>query len=144
MLSNELRQRLEEEAEICNLSIDDMLNILLSEALEVRSTERARSGYIYALIDPRDSAVRYVGKTKNKPSARLHQHITRPVNIEMRKWIDSLKSTGLRPILVILEQPLNSSLDERERYWMVVMAGRKEWLFNRFTVEMMIAWDNAK
>lgn len=61
--------------------------------------------YIYALIDPRDWEVRYVGKTID-PKNRLRAHIfphndTKERNIKMR-WTEELKALKLKPIMDVL------------------------------------------
>ncbi len=61
--------------------------------------------FIYALIDPRDFQVRYIGKTKDI-KGRLRAHIfphndVKDKNIKMI-WTEELKSLGLKPIMTVL------------------------------------------
>lgn len=62
--------------------------------------------YIYALLDPRDNEVRYIGKTTN-PKNRLSSHITeckREKSTHYRaKWIKSLLKDNLRPLIKFLK-----------------------------------------
>ena len=60
--------------------------------------------YIYALIDPRDEMVRYVGKTIY-PYRRLKEHIreSKKYTNYKSKWILSLINIGMNPILKILK-----------------------------------------
>lgn len=60
--------------------------------------------YIYTLTDPRDNAVRYVGKTNN-PRNRYQQHLTQfSNNKEKDAWVQELCSTNLQPIMNIIEE----------------------------------------
>ena len=54
---------------------------------------------IYVLIDPRTNLIRYVGKTVQKLSYRLTQHLTEKSNHKRSTWIKSLKNKGLIPII---------------------------------------------
>lgn len=72
---------------------------------------------IYALIDPRTSAVHYVGMSKD-PQKRYAQHLLDWTNQNKNEWIAELKSGGLRPVLIILETNLDlKSAKVREEYW---------------------------
>ena len=75
-------------------------------------------GYtIYALIDPRDSSIRYIGITDN-PDQRLKEHLRgRGGNPPKRNWVYELHQLGLVPIM----QPLETGLSlpaalERESF----------------------------
>jgi len=59
---------------------------------------------IYGLIDPRDGAVRYVGKA-NDPAKRLKGHLQecRRRNTPVYAWIRKLVGLGLSPGLEVLE-----------------------------------------
>lgn len=87
-------------------------------------------GFIYALIDPRDNKIRYIGQTKRAPKQRYHEHISLPRNKEMRQWMASLALDEVWPIMKIVEQVNAARLNERERYWITVMCYRKQRLFN--------------
>ena len=55
--------------------------------------------YIYALCDPRDGAVRYVGKSC-APKQRLRRHLADlDATTRKRRWINSLITAGLEPKL---------------------------------------------
>ncbi|MFP5210845.1 MAG: GIY-YIG nuclease family protein [Acidobacteriota bacterium] len=57
--------------------------------------------HIYALIDPRDHIVRYVGQTENIMS-RFQSHCTGNAPAT-KTWVRELLSEGHVPILVVLE-----------------------------------------
>jgi len=61
--------------------------------------------FIYALKDPRDNKIRYIGKA-NDPHERYSNHINkcRDKNTHKRNWINNLRNEKLRPILEILEE----------------------------------------
>jgi hypothetical protein len=59
--------------------------------------------HVYHLVDPRDRAVRYVGKTGN-PKSRLSAHIQEArerQNTAKKQWIAELLAAGLEPLLII-------------------------------------------
>jgi len=59
--------------------------------------------YIYALLDPRDNSVRYIGKTIN-PKDRLRQHLYCKKEHNYRSiWINSLIKKNLKPLMKILK-----------------------------------------
>lgn len=78
---------------------------------------KERGYVIYALIDPRDGALRYIGITNN-PDQRLEEHLSgRGNNPLKREWIYELRRIGLAPIM----QPLETGLSlpaalERESF----------------------------
>lgn len=91
-----------------------------SPAPEATSCEFPLTIRIYILIDPRDMAVRYVGKTSGTLYNRLRQHINNPKNDYVATWIRSLIALGVKPIIEEIECIENSNdLDwqDRERFW---------------------------
>jgi hypothetical protein len=60
--------------------------------------------YIYALIDPRDGQMKYIGKANN-PQRRYKDHLT-DFRTEWQKalWIRQLKALKLKPELEILDE----------------------------------------
>lgn len=79
---------------------------------------------IYALCDPRDGRVRYVGKTDN-PERRLDHHIgTRSGRCARGKWLRDLHAAGLRPVLVVLQDVEEAKWQHAERRWIRRMALR--------------------
>lgn len=80
-----------------------------------------RMVFIYALVDPRDSAIRYVGQAL-KPKRRLKEHIQsarkqNSKNPHKDGWIRQLLELGLCPELEILEFCCIEDSPERERLW---------------------------
>lgn len=78
--------------------------------------------FIYALIDPRDNVVRYIGITRNIYK-RLTEYMDDPWgNERKKKWITELKQLGLSAEMEILED-IEAGPDaqmvatEREEYW---------------------------
>lgn len=56
---------------------------------------------IYALIDPRDGSIRYIGSSRN-PYYRLNGHLSEPTNINMKYWTRDLINNGLVPKVKVL------------------------------------------
>lgn len=76
--------------------------------------------YIYTLSDPRNGNVRYVGKTIN-PRMRYGTHIVNHEHSEggaKRAWISDLKSSGLAPQMIIIEEVEGrENAADRELFW---------------------------
>lgn len=75
---------------------------------------------IYALLDPRDRQVRYVGMTTEKAERRRRRHI----NVSKRRethcarWVRGLIKAGFEPEIIILEEvPSVDDLAQREIFW---------------------------
>ena len=83
---------------------------------------RERLYIIYALVDPRDESVRYIGITDNMPM-RFKQHLREAGSITAKgMWLAELQRYGLRPAVRILEEiqiekTQRYVVEERERYW---------------------------
>lgn len=75
--------------------------------------------FIYALKDPRNGAVRYIGWTVNaKQRFRDHLKASRLVHGTWRdNWLKSLAAVGLKPTLEILEIGQGSGWNISERKW---------------------------
>ncbi len=80
------------------------------------AADHTRIVHIYALIDPHDNAVRYVGKAAD-PYHRRKRHLAERCFGPRRRWLDSLQAENLVPILVILESVPESCWQEAERSW---------------------------
>jgi plasmid maintenance system antidote protein VapI len=75
---------------------------------------------IYKLVDPRDNAVRYIGKTEQKLSDRLSQHISEANHKRNWKsnWIKNILSDRLKPKIIEIEVvPLGGDWVEAEQRW---------------------------
>lgn len=98
--------------------------------------ERINRGYeIYALIDPRDNLVRYVGLSISA-NIRFISHLNgNGGNEQEKRWIVELQREGLTPILQILETIEAGSNSyalacEEELYWIREMAHQGHPLLN--------------
>lgn len=73
--------------------------------------------WIYALVDPRTDAVRYVGQTRNV-ERRYRTHCGGSgTNAQMWAWLKELASLGLVPTIQILEHTCCADADAKEWYW---------------------------
>lgn len=74
--------------------------------------------FIYVLIDPRDNAIRYVGKSDD-PQHRLGVHMSEREKVAPHKsrWVAQLKKLGLRPLIYVIEEVPQEKWQEREIYW---------------------------
>jgi hypothetical protein len=76
---------------------------------------RTRQGTIYALIDPRDGKIRYIGKTVQPILTRLAGHLANPTNPAMRVWITGLTAAGLAPRIEAVATAAEERLDAEEQ-----------------------------
>lgn len=61
--------------------------------------------FIYALVDPRNEQVRYIGKSKDPIDRyRNHYNSARDKNTHKRNWINNLRKDGLRPELLVIDE----------------------------------------
>ncbi len=75
---------------------------------------------IYVLRDPRDSRIRYVGKTIQKLNNRLTSHVreaNRENNSHKVRWILLVVRAGYDPVIEKIEDVNEDNWQERERYW---------------------------
>lgn len=75
--------------------------------------------YIYALVDPRNNAIRYIGKS-NKPRHRFAVHLVPSSlreNTHKNAWIKQLLSIGLKPKLETLDWVPVAEWETEERKW---------------------------
>ena len=78
-----------------------------------------RDWWIYALVDPRDGNVRYVGWTVNL-AGRLRGHICdsmRREHTRKSRWINKLIRHGLRPKMEVLESGNGCGWQQAEQRW---------------------------
>src|SRR5262245_9119157 len=83
--------------------------------------------FIYALIDPRTSEIRYVGVTQH-PQYRFQEHLTSAAHDTPRDareaWLRELRLAGLKPYLRILEKAPPGEANIRETWWIRYLAER--------------------
>lgn len=84
---------------------------------------------IYALHDPRDWAIRYVGKANN-PYRRLRDHSNRACTRSMRRFIAELKSLGLSLRVSVLQECPQEDWQRWERFWIRTVRAAGAQLFN--------------
>ena len=74
--------------------------------------------FVYELIDPRTSEVRYIGITVH-PTTRLHQHIQDHKTAGFKRtWLQELRNAAVKPVMRILEKvTTREAAKERERHW---------------------------
>lgn len=72
---------------------------------------------IYALVDPRDDTVRYVGKTTNV-SRRLKQHVeSGQGTARMRAWVREVSESGATVQIERLSLETDDTWEDAERAW---------------------------
>ncbi len=81
-----------------------------------------KTTFIYALIDPRNDQVRYIGKS-DYPRMRFNCHVADKLFVERGNnhkvnWINSLKKENLKPELFILDEVNQSEWQFWEQYYL--------------------------
>lgn len=80
---------------------------------------------IYAILDPRNNEVRYVGKTINlKARILAHKHYVENENrgyTYLYRWLRKLKSNGYSPKFEILEVVDDQEWAEAEQFWITYL-----------------------
>lgn len=77
-----------------------------------------RTVSIYALCDPLDGGIRYIGKTIYEDlEKRLYQHIKDKRKSHRWNWIKGLWMQGLRPTIKLIEEVDELIWQDRERFW---------------------------
>jgi hypothetical protein len=91
---------------------------------------------IYALTDPADGRICYVGSTIYF-SRRMKQHLYRPTNAhlchmgkQVSQWVVSLLTAGRAPQGVILEEDPPNGLEPAEQRWIAQCLSQQEPLLN--------------
>lgn len=72
--------------------------------------------FIYALRDPRDGRVRYVGKTENI-ERRISCHLASRDRSPRGRWMADLHKSRLRPLAVVLQEVDVERWQDAERRW---------------------------
>ena len=73
--------------------------------------------YIYALIDPRDNLVHYVGLTGNTPTHRLADHLTDRAGAKA-EWLTDLLDAAFMPSFIVLQKADDlAQAQMREAWW---------------------------
>jgi predicted GIY-YIG superfamily endonuclease len=80
---------------------------------------------IYALIDPRDEMVRYIGISDDMPTRFMHHLRETGARTAKGTWLAELRRYGLQPTIKILEEiqlekTQRYKAEERERHWIRV------------------------
>lgn len=71
--------------------------------------------FIYALTDPRDHSIKYVGKA-DSPASRFSYHFKKEETRKSR-WVHSLRSLNMRPLLEVIEEVSLNDWQDSERFW---------------------------
>ena len=79
---------------------------------------------IYALIDPRDGEIRYVGLTTNSLKVRLAKHVSDWRNTYRGRWVKLLKQLGLRPIIRLIQYVPIQHRGDAEVYWIALFRSK--------------------
>lgn len=82
--------------------------------------------YIYALVDPRDNTIRYVGQTDDT-KRRYSEHTNRIEATAKGAWIQELRSLDLRPSVVVLDTCDDQRQSNYLESWWMILGRRQGW-----------------
>lgn len=81
------------------------------------SKEDTRDVLVYALVDPRDSRIRYIGQTTNLKQ-RMNVHTYAASSFAMRDWMGELRALKIKPIVVELQKTIGCYALQIEHEWL--------------------------
>lgn len=79
-----------------------------------------RTVWIYAMIDPRDQLVKYIGQTvnlKTRYSAICHGVIS--CSMKVREWVHGMKQDKVKPTMIILQETNQTDAGKVELKWIM-------------------------
>src|SRR5665213_810766 len=80
--------------------------------------EKDKTFLIYALCDPDDDSIQYIGQTCNIKTRYANHIRDGGKKVLAKRWVIKLKSKGKFPTIKIIESGLTvKSVDSREIYW---------------------------
>lgn len=106
--------------------------------------------YIYVLIDPRDGAIRYVGRTVRPLAVRRRGHVVEarsPAIAPSAKaeWVRELLDGGVLPEIAVVEETTEGEAPDAERRWIARYEAAGTALLNvagsRFEGDRRAKWD---
>lgn len=100
--------------------------------------------WVYALVDPRDDEVKYIGLAQD-PYVRYKAHANGSQNTSSnarREWVLSLRSSGLKPVMVLLEKVSVREGRQAEETWIQRCERKGARLLNEFRVRPLSKYNN--
>lgn len=82
--------------------------------------------YIYALVDPRDNTIRYVGQTDDM-KRRYSQHVSRIEETTKGAWIQELRALNQKPYIVMLDICDDQRQSNYLESWWMILGRRQGW-----------------
>lgn len=82
--------------------------------------------YIYGLVDPVSSCIRYIGRAVN-PRSRLNAHLCEKGDNKKCQWIAELSRQGKKPTMVILEETDAANVRSAETKWIEKLSVQFGW-----------------
>lgn len=82
-----------------------------------------RPVFVYALCDPFEGDIRYVGQTVN-PKKRLGRHAYSAHTIQINPfygWLSGLRAASVKPVFRVLETVTDGTARQREKRWIILL-----------------------
>src|SRR5437667_5019066 len=87
----------------------------------IPSEDRQVTVWVYALVDPRDGRIRYVGQTQVSVNVRVREHMRKCTNPKNNKhsarWLRQLAASNLQPSYMILDVGDARTTDALEEFY---------------------------
>lgn len=90
---------------------------LVPAGRRILTTSHGWTTRVYALVDPRDDGVRYVGMTSGETADRLARHLEKPTNDRMAEWLRELTAAGALPRIELLTWACDRAPGNQEMEW---------------------------
>jgi len=111
-----------------------------SYAPSVQMYSRGGVGVVYALVDPRDQSIRYVGSTMKSLDSCRRNHLRATWVGRKGAWIQELLDCGMAPEIRPIETVTRCSVctGEKEQEWVNYLRGFDNVLLNDREVDCLI------
>jgi hypothetical protein len=95
--------------------------------------------YIYGLIDPTNNKISYIGQSID-PFRRWGEHCDIHAHTSKGEWIHRLAASGIKPIVVILDEVHGGNVFDVELWW-IEFGRRMGWPLTNSTSDLSSKYD---
>lgn len=111
----------------------------MADAILNASDNGCKAVKIYALVDPENGLMRYVGQTRQRYlCTRLAQHWLARGSTPKSEWIRAIKAKGLRIRIIMLDQVSIDDAVRAEREWIRKLSAEGNHLLNVYDPDLSL------